>query len=149
MIDVIRKALDSHLASLPLGVPIAWPNIPFDPNGAYLRPTLLPNRPDQAELGRDGRNVHEGIYQVDAFYPSGYGVRDAEATCEALIAAFKRGTIIVSPVEIPIIEDGVIGDESIVPRVRCDRAGYRPASSQEPNSYQMIVEIDYRAYLPN
>ena len=134
MIEEIRQALDSHLATLPPGVPVAWPNTGYEPQSGqgYLRPTLLPVQPSQSELGTLGRNRHEGIYQIDVIYPARVGRGAVETKAKELVARFKRGTNI---------------DYSGI-RVRCDMSGIQTAIS-EPNWYILPVRIDYRAYLAN
>jgi|AntDeeMetagen134_2_1112570.scaffolds.fasta_scaffold02290_4 hypothetical protein len=134
MIENIRKALDSHLATMPPAIDVAWPNRPYDPQigTPWMRPNLLPTPPRQAELGLQGRNAHTGIYQISVFYPAGNGPGRAEDAASALVERFKRGTDVTYANHL----------------VRCVMAGYRDGT-QEPDWYSLIVEIEYRAYLPN
>lgn len=131
--NAIRKALDNRLNAIASGIDVAWPNTGYKPTTSpYIRPTFLPSDVSQAELGTLGRNVHIGLYQVDAIYPAGEGRKAAETRADAVIEQFKRGTTFTY--------SGVT--------VRCDAARTLPATS-EKDWYTLPVQIDYRAYLDN
>jgi len=88
----MQAALDSRLDSMD-STPIAWPNIPYEPQGgtAYLRPAFLPAETLQASLGASGKDETNAIYQVDVVFPRGSG----RTTLPDTIADhFKRGTVL-------------------------------------------------------
>jgi hypothetical protein len=89
----ISGAFDTHLAGMTSVPPIAWENIDFTPSAAtlYLRPTMIASPTEQASLGDNGKDITEGIYQVDVFIPDSVG----RSVWPDLIAdRFKRGTVL-------------------------------------------------------
>lgn len=87
----IHAALDNHLDSLD-DTPIAWQNILFEPTGStYLRPRLIPASTIQASMGNDGKDVTDGIYQVDVFVKQGTG---RSSLLDSIADHFKRGTVL-------------------------------------------------------
>lgn len=90
----IRSALTARLQTLS-GLPsVAWENVPFTPTAGsmYLKPSLLPGEPVQAELGTNGLNMHTGLYQISVFAPAGAGVAAVNTLVNAICDHFKRGT---------------------------------------------------------
>lgn len=71
----IQGALRARLYTLTNKPPIAWENVNYEPssNVLYLRPTTLQAPTLQACLGDTGRDIHEGIFQVDVFIPDNSG----------------------------------------------------------------------------
>jgi hypothetical protein len=98
----------------------------------WLRETLLPAEPLQADLGDAGRNRLQGIYQIDVFEEPGKGSNEAETMVEQLLTAFKRGTVLSG------------GDIT----VRVERAWRSPAV-QEDDRYQIPVTVQWFAYVAN
>lgn len=87
----IQTALNVRLDSLTSHPPIAYENVEARQSAAteYLRPTFLPGQTDQASLGDAGKDVTNGIYQVDVFTKLGSGW---SAWPDAIADHFKRGT---------------------------------------------------------
>ncbi|MDT8372016.1 MAG: phage tail terminator-like protein [Gammaproteobacteria bacterium] len=50
---------------------VAYENISYIPTTGkpFIRPTVLPVDTTQAGLGKNGQELHEGIFQIDVFYP--------------------------------------------------------------------------------
>lgn len=131
----VYEGLNSWLAALVLApvVPIAWPNLPTIPNGAYLRPWLLPEPTEALTLSAAGPNDYKGIYQVSVFWPVGAGTTAVLETASAIAAHFKRGTSITR--------------ESI--RTWVDAPPYLGPMIQEPDIFQLPVSVPYRAFVSN
>lgn len=131
----ISEALNAWLNALVLSpvVPIAWPNLNFNPSGAYLRPWLLPAPTEAITLSAAGPNDYRGIYQVSVFYPVGGGANKAIEIASAIVSHFKRGTSITR--------------EEI--RVWMDDPPYLGSMVQEPNTFQLPVSVPYRAFVSN
>lgn len=92
----IRSALEKQLAAITPVMSISFENVAFTPVAGtpYQRSNLLPNTPNDAQIG--GRVYMEvGIYQVTVCYPMGNGPAAAEARCQLVKDAFKRGTSLV------------------------------------------------------
>ena len=88
----IQAALDTRLNSLTGGHNIGWEFTPADFNGAnYLRPTFLPAAVEQASLGDTGKDLYNGLYQVDVFFRKGTG---RSTIPDEIGDHFKRGTIL-------------------------------------------------------
>jgi hypothetical protein len=100
----ITEALHAHLADLVLTppLPIAWPNIAFDPiirtegpDGVPLGWYLRANEvvlPTEAIALRDGSNRYRGLFQVDVVFPIDIGLTVPREVASAICAHFKRGT---------------------------------------------------------
>ena len=131
----IFEALNAQLAALVFTppVPIAGPNLPFTPTGAYLRPWLLPATAEALTISSEGHNLYTGIYQVSVFWPVGKGMLPALEHASAIAAYFKRGTFAT--------RDGLTVHIILPPRVE-------PAI-QEPDVLHIPVSIPYRATMPN
>lgn len=89
----IRSALTARLQTL-AGLPaVAWENVAFAPvaGAMYLKPSLLPGEPTQAELGNNGLNMHTGLYQISVFAPAGAGVAAVNTLVNSICDHFKRG----------------------------------------------------------
>ena len=92
-IVAIQSLLDAKLTTVAGLPPLYLENIRFRDNGdAWCRATLLPAETGIATLGVDGLNEERGIYQIDLFYPEGYGATPANTIADAVINTFKRGT---------------------------------------------------------
>lgn len=87
----MQAALDAHLDTMD-ATPIAWPNIPYEGDGAeYLRPTFIPAETLQVSLGTTGKDETNAIYQVDVFSLRGSG---RSALVDTIADHFKRGTVL-------------------------------------------------------
>lgn len=111
MLDLIRKALETHLAAIASPLATAWENVSFVPvNGTpYQRVNLLPATPEDSSLA-SGLHFERGIFQVTLCYPTGTGPSAAQAKAKALQAHFKRGTTLVeAPIQVLIPLTPAIG----------------------------------------
>lgn len=93
MLRSTRAAIETHLRTVAGAIHVAWEDVPFTPpqTGAWLHARMLPGRPEDPTIG-DGYRRDVGVYQVDVCTPAGQGPSQAEALCEQLRAAFRRGT---------------------------------------------------------
>lgn len=131
----IFDGLNAWLAALVFSpaIPIAWPNLAFTPNGAYLRPWLLPARTEALAIPISGPNEHAGIFQVSVFWPTGQGATTPMERASAIAVHFKRGT--------KIDREGI--------SVRIDAPPWVGPMIQEADVLQLPVSIPYRAFAPN
>lgn len=92
-IALIRKALEKQLQTITPSISTAFENVAFTPTpGApYQRVNLLPNTPDDAQIG-SAVYFERGIFQVTVCYPIGNGPAACEARAQLIKNAFKRGT---------------------------------------------------------
>lgn len=89
----IQAALDNRLNTITGGYDIAWPNVPYEPDGSstFLSPNFIPTETLQVGLGSNGKDETNGLYQVDVVYPAGSG----RSTVPDVVADhFKRGTVL-------------------------------------------------------
>lgn len=130
---LVRQALDGNMAAN-FSSQVAYPNAEFTPMQGVLwyRPTFLPAESEQAELGTNGRNRLQGLYQVDVFAPAGEGQKAAETAADAVVTAFKRGTNLPS---------GSL-------TVRLERA-WREAAIEEADWYHVPVMVAWYAIAAN
>ena len=89
----LQAALDSRLATLSGGYPIAWPNVVYEPQAGvtYLRVSIIPGDTLQASLGSIGKDVTECIYQIDVVTQRGTG---RTAITDSIADHFKRGSVL-------------------------------------------------------
>lgn len=92
-LQIIRRALEKHLAAIAPAMATAFENAGYTPQAGvpYQRANLLPNTPDNSEQG-SARYVERGLFQVTLCFAIGSGPADAESRTQALRLAFKRGT---------------------------------------------------------
>ena len=92
----IRKALETQLAAITPAMATSFENVAFTPTPgvAYQRSNLLPNTPDDSQIGSKVF-FERGIYQVTLCYPMGNGPAACEARAQLIKDAFKRGTSLV------------------------------------------------------
>lgn len=93
----VRAALETHLATYAALVPlidVALENSGFTPVAGtpWLRPVLLPEKPQSAGPGSSAKNVQKGIFMIDVMQPTGGGTAAAQSRADALVSHFKRGT---------------------------------------------------------
>lgn len=88
----IAAAFRNRLISLPSAPPIAHENDRYQPSGIlYLSYFILPAETLQATLGDTGKDITEGIFQVNTHIPHGQG---HSTWPDAIADHFKRGTIL-------------------------------------------------------
>ncbi len=95
----------------------------------FCRSTLMPAERTAISIGTNPIFGQPGLYQVDLFYPQGYGFRDSKNMADAVSNAFPQGTllmqdavsklIILSASVFPSINSRIEGSFVMVPiRVR-------------------------------
>jgi hypothetical protein len=89
--DKIRSILEGRLRAFD-AFPTAWENVSFAPTSGqpYQRAALLPGQTQGPTMG-DGFKRELGVLQVDLYYPTGSGPKEATARAEALRGLFPRG----------------------------------------------------------
>ena len=122
-IALIRRALEKQLQTISPGINTAFENVAFTPASGvpYQRVNLLPNTPDDAQIG--SRVYFErGIFQVTLCFPLGDGPGKCEARAQLVKDAFKRGTsavegvITVIVMNAPSVSSAMIdGDRYCIP----------------------------------
>lgn len=124
----IAGALRARLNSLTSRPPVAWENINYTPSSTtlFLRPTMIPAPTTQASLGDDGKDLHEGIFQVDVFIPDNQG---RTTWPDAIADHFKRGTVLTQ--------------NSVDVRIRNVSIG---VGAKDANFYIVPVSITYQAF---
>lgn len=129
----IRSAFVARLTAFP-GLPsVAWENMRFTPvlGSPYVRPTLMPGEPTQAEIGENGCNRHVGVYQISLFFPAGKGLAAVEALRDGLVDHFKRGSVLTGSIGVEITK------------------AYGGPMLEEPNWIHCPVTIQYRVLASN
>ena len=121
----IFSALLDHLAAGFVALPIAYPNVQFDPpESGYAEAKIFRDPAYQAALGASGYNRHSGYLQVGIYRPLNEGVVVAMNYAGDIATLFKRGTTlstastIVRINEPPSIRNGLdVPPYTIVPIV--------------------------------
>ena len=62
----------------------------------WCRASLLPAEPNALTVGPNGQNEHQGLLQLDLFYPQDSGTSTPNAMASAVMAALPRGYIAVN-----------------------------------------------------
>lgn len=129
----IRAALTARLQTLASLPPVAWENVAYTPTlgTTFLKPSLLPAEPFQAEIGAAGQNMHVGVYQVSIFAPAGTGMAH-QTLRDSICDLFKRG--------VTLTYGGVT--------VTCVKA-YPGAMLQETDWIQIPIIVVWRSYAAN
>lgn len=75
---------------------IAWPGLPYQENvgTSYLRPSVLPNRPDLAGVGVGAAERHYGLFQVLVHADTALGAVTASEIADQVRTHMKLGTVI-------------------------------------------------------
>lgn len=97
----IRAALEGQIANV-TGIPSsanrAWENVEFTPDTgtSWVRMTLAPGEQRPAVRGPSPQILHEGIFLVDVFVPTGNGPNAAEALADAIRDQFTVDDVYTS-----------------------------------------------------
>lgn len=122
----IRTALETTLAGL--GLVEIWENGKEAAVDGAVRATMIPADTEQNSLGTTGRDLYQGIFQVDVFLDSG---SSANSTIPDRVAdAFKRGSNHVS--------------NGVTVRIRAASIG---AGRKDEGWYIVPVEVQYYAHI--
>ncbi len=95
--QLIRAALDTHLAVMPNLPPIAWEGEDFDPvaGTTYAKVSLLPRYPDNPTLSERLQD-NGGIYQISLYFPRGTETGDMDALAGTVQTHFAAGTALAA-----------------------------------------------------
>jgi hypothetical protein len=93
------EGLFAHLHAMTLtpALPIAWPNVKFEPGAGqrYLRVSFMPTSTTGVGLADDSSNQHRAILQIDVMTPittKGEGIKAPLDIAGQVASHFKRGT---------------------------------------------------------
>lgn len=89
----IAELLENRIAVIcsSLGLPVAWPNIAFEPpNAPYARVYVLPAQTVGQDLEGQLR-TYQGILQLNIIIPAGSGVSQARGLAKSIADAFPEG----------------------------------------------------------
>ena len=139
----IADLLEGRVAAISssLGLPIAWPNIPFAPpdSSPYGRVYVLPAQTVGQDLGGQLR-TYQGILQLNIIVPAGGGVTQARGLAKSVADAFPEGLALVDG-DLAVFINGP-------PQVRQpiqDRPTSAPNGSSGSITYTTPVSMQYRA----
>ena len=95
----VPDALLARVASLVTGsptLPIAWPDIAFNPpaDGKYLEVAYFSNRPAWEGVGAGV--LDQGLLQITVHWPRGSGIIAPSQVVETIKAHFAKGTLLTS-----------------------------------------------------
>lgn len=98
----IKLALDTRLASLSGGTPVAWDNGLVEPhiNTMYIRPTLMPAKADTALM--NGVQHDKGLYQIDVIAPINTYVKVILDKLDQIYDLFQRQTLTKGDIQVII-----------------------------------------------
>lgn len=128
----IARALLERANAVGLGLPVALPNMPFDPpdDQRYLEVTHIPTATQRQWIDSDGVHRYIGMLQVSVYWSHGRGEIEPRDIAGKVIEAFPCDTILV--------EDDVT--------VRITKRPEAAGIITEDYSVQIPVTIEYEAY---
>lgn len=138
----IAELLESRIAVIcsSLGLPVAWPNIAFEPPDApYARVYVLPAQTVGQDLEGQLR-TYQGILQVNIIDPAGGGVTQARGLAKSVADAFPEGLLLVDG-DLTVYINGP-------PQIRSpiqDRPTSAPNGSSGSITYTIPISMQYRA----
>ncbi|MEB0937624.1 phage tail terminator-like protein [Citrobacter freundii] len=138
----IAELLESRIAviCLSLGLPVAWPNIAFEPPDApYVRVYVLPAQTVGQDLEGQLR-TYQGILQVNIIAPAGSGVNQARGLALSIADAFPEG--------LPLVDGDLTVYINGPPQIRSpiqDRPTSAPNGSSGSITYTIPISMQYRA----
>lgn len=97
-IALCRQAFEVHLLGMTPALPAVLENGHYVPTvgTAYQQAFLLPASPDNRTIGRGGKRIDGGIFQVSLMYPLGAGAGASQARALAVQAHFPYGEILAA-----------------------------------------------------
>lgn len=124
----INEAFLSTFAAitLPAGTQIAYPNIPFTPDGTnpYIRLSVVKNTPQVSHLGGGKEPIRMGMFLAVVCWPVGGGIIQPAEVAATIRAAFAYNTkishsgIVVRITDEPAVRgDAVVGTYNETPVV--------------------------------
>lgn len=99
-VDILTAALD-RVDTYATALPIAWPNVNFEPpaSGLWIEAAVLPNETGEIGWGADARREYLGLIQIAIYFRPGTGIVTATEEAEAIADHFPKG-LVIGPVEI-------------------------------------------------
>jgi hypothetical protein len=95
-VEDLEKALKAGLLAC-CSLPLAVENAPFDRpagNAPWAAMTILANVPSPATYGDGGQDAHDGIMQVDLYYPRLSGTKDVSAMARQITEHFSPSRVL-------------------------------------------------------
>ncbi|WP_333012995.1 phage tail terminator-like protein [Kluyvera sichuanensis] len=138
----IAELLESRIAVIcsSLGLPVAWPNIAFEPPDApYARVYVLPAQTVGQDLEGQLR-TYQGILQVNIIAPAGSGVMQARGLAKSVADAFPEG--------LALVDGDLTAYINGPPQIRSpiqDRPTSAPNGSSGSITYTTPISMQYRA----
>lgn len=138
----IAELLESRIAVIcsSLGLPVAWPNIAFEPPDApYARVYVLPAQTVGQDLEGQLR-TYQGILQINVIAPAGRGVNQARGLALSIADAFPEG--------LPLVGGDLTVYINGPPQIRSpiqDRPTSAPNGSSGSITYTTPISMQYRA----
>jgi len=92
---IIQSLLDTQLQTVTGSVYVQLENTRYEPKTGtpFIRPAFMPVESQRLTHERD---LAQGIYSVDIFYPADKGTAAASTMADAVKAAFARGLVLTS-----------------------------------------------------
>ena len=87
----IRSALVKRIQDEDFELPVLWESKEGRSGVAHLRFWFMPASTAPSTTGPTGRDLAEGIAQIDVMYPPGDGVGNALEKADEIAAGFKAG----------------------------------------------------------
>lgn len=93
------KALNTHLASLSIGIPVYSQNDNKNPvaNQAHALVYFMPAVVTPVTTSQSGMDQQSGIYQITLRYPSGQGSKDILEKADSIAQHYKAGQSLLAP----------------------------------------------------
>lgn len=119
--QLIRQALESHLAAMQPEMQTIWqnrePDPDFDVNAAHQKVFMLPAE-NRAQGLREKTTLQSGIFQVNLCYPAGIGTYEVETRAAALQEHFKGQVLEAEGVKVRVRgTPSIAGPVSVSPYV--------------------------------
>lgn len=92
--DAFAELLAAFAAQLSPALTVAYPGVGFTPPtaGEWLELVWIPNETQNYGIADDGPSLLQGLAQVNVCYRPGQGIVQGLALCDAVVAAFGKGT---------------------------------------------------------
>lgn len=117
--EAIMAALFGQVATIPLALPVAWPNVNFSmpATGRFLRVQFVPNVTNRRFIGSDDPHQYLGLLQISVYDRLNMGetwVRQAAGQVASRFAADLRlGEIGVRITKQPSVADMIIEEDRV------------------------------------
>lgn len=128
----ILDAFMTRINGLSLGLPIAWPNVDFDPpaDGKYIAVSFIPNGANRVAISTDTPHRRIGLVQLSVYWPKGAGAVAPMEKADEVAAAF--------PADLRLTADGA--------RVRVTKDADLSGPLVEDHALQIPVTVNWEAF---